>query len=120
MLRIPELVVDKYRATQAEALKEKQDALLNEVTIHAALKSQNDGAPARPSSSTAAPNPAGALPARTRATPDWAGEEPLNFRKRMAAAGTSISEFEGGNTCLDSVDALPPPPKKAPPKRLPV
>ena len=40
---------------------------------------------------------------RTSASPEWCGDFPWNFRKRMSHTGISIADFEGGNSWLGSI-----------------
>ncbi|CAK9091804.1 unnamed protein product [Durusdinium trenchii] len=86
---IPDMVRDKFLHSYEEPLKRMADRLLEETLIINALKSCG-GASQRDESTANA--------ARTAANPEWNGEFPWNFRKRMTCSGTHVADFDSGNT----------------------
>lgn len=90
------MVRDKFLHSYEEPLKRMADRLLEETLIINALKSCG-GASQRDESTANA--------ARTAANPEWNGEFPWNFRKRMTCSGTHVADFDSGNTCLVFIKA---------------
>ena len=95
--RIPELVTQKYSATHADQLKGYTDKIEEDVTVANALKSYHGHASAT-SGSTGAQAPAASQ--RTAASPDWMGEPPHNFRKRMPGTCIPVTDFDASNSYL--------------------
>ena len=85
------MVTDKYKSTHADQIKHMKDQLEEEVAVQTALKGLRRGG-----SST---EQSGDHP-RTSASPEWAGEFPWNFRKRMPVTGISVADFDSGNSSL--------------------
>ena len=94
VIRIPEIITQKYQATHSEQLKALQDKLDEEVTIANAVKAFGT------TSTQTSSNQPGATGARTAASPDWAGSPPWNFRKRFTATPISLADFENQRTLL--------------------
>lgn len=84
------MVTEKYHSTHADAIKAMTDRLGEECAIQQAVKAHRAG-------STTASTPVSSAP-RTMAAPEWAGEVPWNWRKRVNITGIPIADFEAGNT----------------------
>jgi hypothetical protein len=94
-LRIADMVAEKFKETHKDYLKKMADELEEQQLIQTALK--GIGNP----SATPGTSGGGQECPRTSASPEWCGEFPWNFRKRMSHTGISIADFEGGNSLLD-------------------
>ncbi|CAL1130517.1 unnamed protein product [Cladocopium goreaui] len=92
--RIADMVAEKFKDTHSDSLKKMTDELEEQQVIQTALKGVGNPS-ATPGTSEGQQCP------RTSASPEWCGDFPWNFRKRMSHTGISIADFEGGN----SVDA---------------
>ncbi|CAK9097608.1 unnamed protein product [Durusdinium trenchii] len=87
--RIPDLVKDKFQS-QADGLKSLMDEIEEKRDMALAVKQWSSGS-GRPSSTT---GPAPSKTLRTSASPDWAGEVPINFRKRLSLTAIPVAELE--------------------------
>ena len=93
--RIPDVISDKFKASYGDQIKKMGDRLEEEVLIQNALKGFSNGSPSKPTGTD------GDGPPRTSASPEWLGEYPWNFRKRMSTTGISVADFEAGNSFLE-------------------
>ena len=89
------MVAEKFKETHKDALKKMADDLEEQQVIHTALKGMAVPCAAPATAGGAQDGP------RTSASPEWCGEFPWNFKKRMPHTGISIADFEGGNSLLD-------------------
>jgi hypothetical protein len=80
------------------ALGAFEDKIKQEVKVTAALKALRDGGNGSTTGTTPGPSRQG--PPRTLASPDWDGEQPVNFRQVFPLTGISLSDFESNNTLL--------------------
>ena len=91
------MISEKYKDSHQDELKRFSDRLEDEVSIQNALKGLRGNGP------TNSTNGSGDAP-RTTASPEWMGEFPWNWRKRMQANCIPLADFETANTFLVSVD----------------
>ena len=96
LLRIPDLVQEKYKSIQASSLKNFEDSIKGEAKITKALTAYKDGVAVQGSTLS----PGKSNPVRTMASPDWDGEPPKNFKQVLALTGIPLADFEGNNTLL--------------------
>eukprot|EP00434_Breviolum_minutum_P027760 symbB.v1.2.024555.t1/scaffold2333.1/size82048/2 len=94
--KIPSALVQKYQGSHEEKLTSLQDSLKEETGIIEALKAYNDGGGSTRGSSASAP--ATAQVDRTLASPDWQGEPPHNFRKRLELQPVPLADFKSNHT----------------------
>jgi hypothetical protein len=94
--RIADMVAEKFKDTHSDSLKKMTDELEEQQVIQTALKGVGNPS-ATPGTSEGQQCP------RTSASPEWCGDFPWNFRKRMSHTGISIADFEGGNSWLGSI-----------------
>ena len=97
--RIPDGISDKFKASYGDQIKKMSDRLDEEVLVQNALKGFANGSQSRPTGADGNGNGNG--PPRTSASPEWLGEYPWNFRKRLPLTGISIADFESGNSLLE-------------------
>jgi len=97
-IRIPSALVQKYQGSHEEKLTSLQDSLKEETGIIEALKAYNNGGGSTRESSA----PATAQVDRTLASPDWQGEPPHNFRKRLELQPVPLADFKSNHTYLSS------------------
>lgn len=93
--RIPDVISDKFKASYGDLMKKMSDRLEEEILIQNALKGFSSGSQSRPTGAD------GDGPPRTSASPEWLGEYPWNFRKRLNLTGISVADFEAGNSLLE-------------------
>ena len=94
ILRLPDLVEQKYEGTHKDLLKDLEDKTRQETQVINALKSFSQGQ--SPVSQTVVGNPG-----RTMASPEWeAGCSPINLNKRLALPGVPTADFDAGNEWL--------------------
>lgn len=99
LLRIPDMIKNKYLASHAPQLKAVEEELAKDRNIAAALKGFGGELPGpepapSPTGSTV-PTPA---PARTVATPDYEGCAVPSFDKRVDVSPKPMEEFTTGRT----------------------
>lgn len=80
---------DKFQS-QADVVKSLMDEIEEKRDMALAVKQWSSGS-GRPSSTT---GPAPSKTLRTSASPDWAGEVPINFRKRLSLTAIPVAELE--------------------------
>ena len=88
------MVYDKFKDTHKDFLKKMTDELDEQQTIQTALKGIGNPSP-KSGTSGEQKGP------RTSASPEWCGDFPWNFRKRMPHTGIPIADFESANSWLD-------------------
>ena len=88
--RIPSALEQKYQGSHEEKLTSLQDSLKEETGIIEAFKAYNDGGGSTRGSSA----PATAQVDRTLASPDWQGEPPHNFRKRLELQPVPLADLQ--------------------------
>lgn len=95
------MFVDKYKSIQAEALGRFEDLIKKDTKVSAALSALSSGGSV-PTGGTHANSTAGARAnvSRTQASPQWNGETPLNFRRRLTITAIGLADFESNNTLL--------------------
>ena len=96
VLRIPDLLQEKYKTIQATALKKMEVSIKENTKISNALKALTEGT----GPSTSGANPGRPTPNRTLASPDWDGEPPVNVAQSLSIPTIPVSEFESNNTFL--------------------
>ena len=94
--------MQKYQGSHEEKLTSLQDSLKEETGVIEALKAYNDGGGSARESS-AVVTAVTAHVDRTLASPDWQGEPPHNFRKRLAdLQSVPLADFKSNHTYLSS------------------
>ena len=90
-------MAQKYQSTHSDGLKAFTDTITEESELNRCVKAHVSGA---------APAPTGATVStgnRTNASPEWGGDGPVNFQKRLQLTGVPMSEFTTANTFLGRV-----------------
>lgn len=93
--RIPDLLMEKYQSIGASFLKEIESSLKEDVKVENDLKAIQGQRTTSSAATTGSPTPS-----RTHGSPDWNGEVPVNFRKRISIDAIPVTEFEASNTFL--------------------
>ena len=101
MLRIPDLVKQKYEATHKEPMEKLEDQLQQETKVINALKSFNQGDTPSPSTSTATTASTATGAGRTMASPEWGASGPMNLNQRVSLPAVPIVEFDSSHEHLD-------------------
>ena len=95
--RMPDLLMEKYQSIGATYLKQIETSLKEDAKLENALKAIQG---LRTTPSGGAATTTSPTPSRTHGSPDWNGEVPVNFRKRLQIDAITVSEFEANNTCF--------------------
>lgn len=87
--------MEKYQNIGASFLKEIESSLKEDVKVENDLKAIQGQRTTSSAATTWSPTPS-----RTHGSPDWNGEVPVNFRKRISIDAIPVTEFEASNTFL--------------------
>ena len=86
MLRIPDMVNQKFAATHADAIKKLEETISQETQIQSVIRRLESNASAAAGGS------------RTMASPQWDNDPPVNWQRTLSLAGVSVADFDSSNT----------------------
>ena len=89
-------MAQKYQSTHSDGLKGFTDKITEESELNRCVKVHLTGSAPSPTGATSTGN-------RTNASPEWGGDAPVNFQKRLQLTGIPMSEFTTANVFLGRV-----------------
>ena len=104
-VRIPDLVINKYKSSHPQSLKNVTDLLANEKSVAEALKESSAPTGTSRAASASPQAPSVLPPSRTLASPDYDGAEPPNMDRMVEFAEKSMDDFNSTQTLLESISS---------------